>query len=72
MRQSKYLNNMVEQDHRAIKRIAGPMMGLENFRCAQTIIAGIETMHRIHKGQMMPASKGQALSKAEQFYSLAF
>jgi len=63
MRQSKYLNNMIEQDHRAIKRITRPMMGLKNFHCAQAIIAGIETMHMIHKGQMMPASKGQTLSK---------
>jgi len=72
MRQSKYLNNTVEQDHRAIKRITRPMMGFKNFHCAQAIIAGIETTHMIHKGQMIPASKGQPLSKAEQFYSLAF
>jgi len=71
-RQSKYLNNIVEQDHRAIKRITRPMMGFKNSHCALAIIAGIETMHMIHKGQMIPASKGQPLSKAEQFYSLAF
>jgi hypothetical protein len=72
MRQNKYLNNIVEQDHRAIKRITRPMMGFKNFHCAQAIIAGIETMHMIQKRQMIPASKGQPLSKAEQFYSLAF
>jgi transposase-like protein len=48
------------------------MMGFKNFHCAQSIIEGIETMHMIHKGQMIPASNGQPLSKAEQFYSLAF
>ena len=63
---------MVEQDHRAIKRITGPMMGLKNFHCAQAIIAGIETMHMIHKGQMKLDPKAQTLSKAKQFYSLAF
>jgi transposase-like protein len=72
MRQCKYLNNIVEQDHRAIKRVTRPMMGFKNFRCAQTLIAGIETMHMIRKGQMKSGPEGQVLSKAEQFYSLAF
>ena len=43
LRQSKYLNNIVEQDHRAIKRIVRPMMGFKAFRCARIILAGIET-----------------------------
>ncbi len=43
MRQSKYLNNIVEQHHRAIKRATRPMLGFKTFRCAQIIIAGIET-----------------------------
>jgi putative transposase len=42
VRQNKYLNNIVEQDHRAIKRIIKPMMGFKNFRCARIILAGIE------------------------------
>ena len=50
LRQSKYLNNIVEQDHRAIKRIARPMLGFKSFRCASILIAGIETMHMIKKG----------------------
>ena len=41
MRQSKYLNNIVEQDHRAVKRIVRPMLGFKSFRCARTLIAGI-------------------------------
>jgi putative transposase len=52
IRQVKYLNNMVEQDHRAIKRRIRPMMGFKDFRCARIILSGIETMHMIRKGQM--------------------
>jgi transposase-like protein len=52
VRQSKYLNNVVEQYHRAIKRIVKPMMGFKNFRCAHIILAGIEIMHMIRKRQM--------------------
>jgi putative transposase len=70
LRQSKYLNNIVEQDHRAIKRIARPMLGFKSFRCASILIAGIETMHMIRKGQL-DCPEGQALSAAIQFYSLA-
>ena len=71
MRQSKYLNNIVEQDHRAIKRITRPMLGFKSFRCARILIAGIEVMHMIRKGQL-GAIKDQASSVANQFYSLAF
>ena len=71
MRQSKYLNNIVEQDHRAIKRITRPMLGFRTFRCARILIAGIEVMHMIRKGQL-GAIKDQASSAANQFYSLAF
>ena len=71
MRQSKYMNNRIEQDHRAIKRITRPMLGFKTFRCARILIAGIETMHMIRKGQL-GAIKDQASSAANQFYSLAF
>ena len=71
MRQSKYLNNVVEQDHRAIKRITRPMLGFKTFRCARILIAGIEIMHMIRKGQLADI-KDQASSPANQFYSLAF
>ncbi|MFM0514907.1 IS6 family transposase [Paraburkholderia sp. RL17-373-BIF-A] len=66
VRQSKYLNNLVEQDHRAIKRIFKPMMGFKDFRCARIILSGIEVMHMIRKGQMK-AAKGTLPSPAEQF-----
>jgi transposase-like protein len=52
VRQNKYLNNIVEQDHRAIKRVIKPMMSFKDFRCARIILAGIELMHMIRKGQM--------------------
>ena len=68
IRQVKYLNNMVEQDHRAIKRRIRPMMGFKDFRCARIILAGIELMHMIRKGQMH--DDGFAKIAAEQFYSL--
>ena len=71
MRQSKCLNNIVEQDHRAIKRITRPMLGFKTFRCASIIIAGIETMHRICKNQLDHV-KDRTASAANQCYSLAF
>lgn len=71
LRQNKYLNNIVEQDHRAIKRIVRPMLGFKNFRCARALIAGIETMHMIKKGQL-DGLKARTSSAVEQFYSLAF
>ena len=71
LRQSKYLNNIVEQDHRAIKRVVRPMLGFKNFHCASIVIAGIEIMHMIRKGQL-GAIKGRASSAGNQFYSLAF
>lgn len=60
---------IVEQDHRATKRIVRPMLGFKSFRCAAILIAGIETMHMIRKGQF-DCPEGQASSAANQFYSL--
>jgi transposase-like protein len=71
LRQSKYLNNLVEQDHRAVKRITSPMLGFKSFWSAQRLIAGIETMHMVKKGQL-DCSNGQPMSAADQVYSLAF
>lgn len=70
LRQNKYLNNIVEQDHRAIKQITRPMLGFKSFWSAQIIIAGIETMHMIRKGQL-DCPDSQTMSAAQQFYSLA-
>jgi putative transposase len=46
VRQIKYLNNIVEQDHRGIKRITDPMMGFKAFHSAQATLSGIES-HRM-------------------------
>jgi transposase-like protein len=68
VRQVKYLNNIVEQDDRAIKRRIRLMMGFKNFRCARIILSGIETIHMIGKGQMK--DDGVTRTAAAQFYSL--
>jgi transposase-like protein len=69
VRQVKYLNNIVEQDHRAIKRRSRPMLGFKDFRCARILLSGIEIMHMIRKGQMKGGGRG--LTAAQRFYSLA-
>ena len=51
LRSSKYLNNLIEQDHRSVKQRIAVMLGLKQFRNAAITIAGIELMHRIRKGQ---------------------
>ena len=51
LRSSKYLNNLIEQDHRGIKSRTGPMRGFKRFDYAAITIAGIELLRRIHKGQ---------------------
>jgi putative transposase len=68
IRQIKYLNNIVEQDHRAIKRLVRPMLGFKSFRSAAVTLAGIELMHMIRKGQLLPTGD---VRPAQQFYSLA-
>jgi len=70
IRQCKYLNNVVEQDHRAVKRLTRPMLGFKSFWAARCTIAGIETMHAIRKGQLLTA-ENESQTSAEQFYALA-
>lgn len=70
LRQSKYLNNNVEQDHRVVKRRIRPMLGFKSFSSATKIIAGMETMHMIRKGQLRCPGRNP-LSAAKQSYSLA-
>jgi putative transposase len=70
VRQVKYLNNIVEQDHRAIKRVTRPMLGFKSFRSAGNVLAGVELMHMIWKGQF--AIDGATVTSfADQFYALA-
>jgi putative transposase len=68
IRQVKYLNNIVEQDHRAVKRLVRPMLGFKTFRSAAVTLTGIELMHMIRKGQLSATGE---LCPAQQFYSLA-
>jgi transposase-like protein len=70
IRQKKYLNNIVEQDHRAIKRRIRPMLGFKKFTCARILLTGIELMHMINKGQMKNYF-GLRRTPAQQFHSLA-
>jgi putative transposase len=71
IRQIKYLNNIVEQDHWAVKRVIRPMLGFKSFDAAQGTLAGIELMHMIKKQQMTVEAAAEGLTAAEQFYSLA-
>ena len=66
----KYLNNMVEQDHRFVKHVTRPMLGFKSFKTASAVLAGIELVHMIRKGQMS-TEKGMGLSFTKQFYALA-
>ena len=70
VRQVKYLNNIVEQDHRAIKRVTKPMLNFKSLRCAGCVLAGVELMHMIRKGQFA-IDGADAMSFADQFYALA-
>ena len=65
--QVKYLNNIIEQDHRFIKKITKPMMGFKAFHSAQATIAGIETAHMIRKGQLSEEN----IPDYKQFMALA-
>jgi putative transposase len=71
IRKIKYLNKMVEQDHRAVKRITCPMLGFKSFVAAQNTLVGIELMHMIKKRQMRVEAGAEGLTAAAQFYSLA-
>ncbi len=65
--QVKYLNNLIEQDHRFIKKITKPMMGFKAFHSAKATIDGIETAHMIQKGQL----SDENIPAYKQFMALA-
>ena len=71
IRKMKYLNNIVEQDHRGVKRVTRPMLGFKLFDAAQGTLVGIALMHMIKKKQMVVEAEDQGLTAAEQFYALA-
>jgi transposase-like protein len=71
IRQVKYLNNIVEQDHRGVKRVTRPMLGFKSFAAAQDTLVGIELMHMIRKRQLVVEERDEGLTVAELFSSLA-
>jgi putative transposase len=70
IRQIKYLNNILEQDHRTVKRVTRPRLGFKSFEAARYTLAGVELMHMLRKGQLEGGVE-QGLPAAQQFYSLA-
>src|SRR5438128_9164855 len=70
IRKIKYLNNIVEQDHRAVKRVRRPMLGLKACGAPQGTLVGIELMHMLRKGQLEDGIE-QGRTAAAQFYALA-
>ena len=68
VRRVKYLNNMVEQDHRGIKKVTKVMTGFKSFEAAEATIAGIELHHMLNKNQL---ESEQIMPVWQQFYDLA-
>jgi hypothetical protein len=66
IRQVRYLNNVVEQDHRAVKRVTCPMLGFKSMETAQHILAGIERilMLRRGSGQVSEIRPSQRLNRS--------
>jgi transposase-like protein len=70
IRQSRYLNNRIEQDHRAIKRRVRPMLGFKSMTTARVILSGIEMVYMMRKGPAKYAGNSN-ISFSEQFELLA-
>jgi len=65
LRQVKYLNNVVEQDHRAIKKLTKVGMGFKSFNTARQTLKGLEAMNMIRKGQVHGVEKGDSRAQLE-------
>ena len=70
LRQQKYLNNIVEQDHRFIKKRIRSMLGFKSFGTATFILAGVEAMHMIKKEQI--DSRNQSVQNQKEFIHKLF
>jgi transposase-like protein len=70
LRQCKYLNNIVEQDHRTVKKRVWLAKGYGSFQSAWRTLQGIETMHMINKGRVRWLAKGDAVGQAHFVASL--
>jgi putative transposase len=71
IRQVNYLNNIVEQDHRGVKRVTRPMLGFTSFAAAQDTLVGIALMHMLRKRQLVVEERDEGRTAAELFSSLA-
>jgi transposase-like protein len=70
LRQIKYLNNIIEQDHRFIKRLVKPGLGFWSFATAWRTLQGYEAMNMIRKGQMKGVNRGASVCQARFIASL--
>ena len=71
VRSNKYLNNVVEQDHRRIKQRLRPMLGLKSFRTAAVVIGGIELAEKIKKGQFQIGKLGGRKARMPEIWQAA-
>lgn len=65
LRQKKFLNNIIEQDHRAIKRLTNAGMGFKSFNTARQTLKGFEAMNIIRKGQVKGITQGDSVGQAK-------
>ena len=70
LRQVKYLNNLIEQDHRFIKRLVKPGMGFFSLESAWRTLQGYEILNMVRKGQMRGVEKGDILGQVTYISSL--
>jgi transposase-like protein len=71
VRSSKYLNNLIEQDHRRIKQRLRPMLGLKSFETAAIVIGGIELAEKINKGQFKIGKLGGRRAMHQEIWQAA-
>ena len=71
LRQCKYLNNVIEQDHRTVKKRTWLAKGYGSFQSAWRTLEGIETMHMIRKGRVRWVAKGNVVAEA-RFVAMLF
>ena len=70
LRQCKYLNNIIEQDHRFIKHRTRPMLGFKRFTTAWRTLRGIEIMHALRKGQARWMAKGDVVGQTQLIHKV--
>ena len=70
LRQKKYLNNIVEQDHRGIKRLVKPGIGFSSFNTAQRTIKGYEIMYMMRKGQFEKVERGTVSERVKFMHQI--